>query len=209
MAVEALAERATGDAATVLDLRIDRPAFMGGHLPGSIHAPLNKAFPTIVGSYADPEKPILMVVEEKDVREAVLSMIRVGYDRIDGYATPADLAAWAAEGGAMAVTEIIDIDEMEKRRAADTVHILDVRSAAEFAQGHIPGAINVAHTRLGLRMEEVPRDRPIAVHCESGGRAASAASLVEKAGRTAVLIDDEISKWIEAHRNEVVTGVPV
>jgi hydroxyacylglutathione hydrolase len=209
MAVEDIAEHAAGEDATVLDLRIERPAFMGGHLPGSIHAPLNKAFPTIVGSYADPDRPIYLIVEENKVRDAVLSMIRVGYDRIEGYSTPEDLGAWAAEGGAMAVAEIIDIEEMERRRQAGTVHILDVRGAAEFTTGHIPDAINIAHTRLGLRMDEVPSDRPIAIHCESGGRAASAASLVAKSGRTAILVDDEIAKWVAAHEDEVETGVAV
>ena len=209
MAIEDIAEHAAGRGAAVLDLRIPRPAFMGGHLPGSIHAPLNKAFPTIVGSYADPDSPIHLIVEEDSVRDAVLSMIRIGYDRIEGYATPEDLGAWAAEGGAMAVTEIIDIEEMEQRRQAGAIHILDVRGASEFATGHIPDAINIAHTRLDLRMDEVPSDRPVAVHCESGGRAASAASLVEKAGRTAILVDDDIAKWVAAHEDEVETAVAV
>jgi hydroxyacylglutathione hydrolase len=182
---------------------------MGGHLPGSIHAPLNKAFPTIVGSYADPDQPVYLIVDDGKVRDAVLSMIRIGYDRIEGYATPEDLGAWAAEGGAMAVTEIIDIEAMEQRRQAGAIHILDVRGASEFATGHIPDAINIAHTRLDLRMDELPSDRPVAIHCESGGRAASAASLVEKAGRTAILVDDDIAKWVAEHQDEVETGVAV
>jgi hydroxyacylglutathione hydrolase len=209
MAVEDIAEHAVSDDAAVLDLRISRPDFMGGHLPGSIFAPLNKSFPTIVGSYADPERPVFMIVDEDRVEDAVLSMIRIGYDRIEGYATPEDLGAWAAEGGAMAVTEIIDMGEMERRRASGAVHILDVRGAAEFATGHVPEAINIAHTRLGLRLDEVPSDRPVAIHCETGARAASAASLLQKVGRTAVLVDDEIAKWVAAHADEVETGVPV
>jgi hydroxyacylglutathione hydrolase len=208
-AIEDMAEHAAGDDATVLDLRIERPAFMGGHLTGSIHAPLNKSFPTIVGSYADPGKPVYLIVAEDGVRDAVLSMIRIGYDRIEGWASPDDLGAWAAEGGAMSVTEIIDNEEMERRRVADAVHILDVRAAAEFATGHVPHAINIAHTRLGLRVDELPSDRPVAVHCGGGGRAASAVSLIEKAGRNAVLVDDDFAKWIAAHSHDVETGVPV
>jgi hydroxyacylglutathione hydrolase len=182
---------------------------MGGHLTGSIHAPLNKSFPTIVGSYADPGKPVYLIVAEDGVRDAVLSMIRIGYDRIEGWASPDDLGAWAAEGGAMSVTEIIDIEEMERRRVANAVHILDVRAASEFVTGHVPHAINIAHTRLGLRVDELPSDRPLAVHCESGGRAASAVSLIEKAGRNAVLVDDDFALWIAAHTHDVETGVPV
>jgi len=207
--VEDVAERAAGDDATVLDLRIERPAFMGGHLPGSIYAPLNKSFPTIVGSYADPDRPICLIVDEDRVHEAVLAMIRIGYDRIEGYATPEDLGAWAAEGGAMVITEIIDMPEMERRRETGEIRILDVRGAAEFAAAHVPDAINIAHTRLALRVAEVPADRPLAIHCESGSRAASAASLVEKAGLAAILVDDEIANWIRQNPDRIETGVPV
>jgi hydroxyacylglutathione hydrolase len=109
----------------------------------------------------------------------------------------------------MSVTEIIDIEEMERRRVANAVHILDVRAASEFVTGHVPHAINIAHTRLGLRVDELPSDRPVAVHCGGGGRAASAVSLIEKAGRNAVLVDDDFALWIAAHTHDVETGVPV
>jgi len=75
--------------------------------------------------------------------------------------------------------------------------------------GHVPDAINIAHTRLALRMDELPSDRPIAIHCETGARASSAVSLLQKAGRTAALVDDEVSNWVKAHPDEVETGVPV
>ena len=59
-------------------------------------------------------------------------------------------------------------------RASDLLHpdpqavLLDVRSAAEFGPGHLPGALNIPHTELRQRLGEIPRDRPLLVYCASG-----------------------------------------
>jgi rhodanese-related sulfurtransferase len=60
--------------------------------------------------------------------------------------------------------------------------LLDVRSPAEFAAGHLDGAVLVPVDELGARLAEVPRDRPVVVYCRSGGRSARAAALLAAAG---------------------------
>jgi hydroxyacylglutathione hydrolase len=199
VAVEKLAELALRDDVSVVDARRDRAAFMAGHLRGSIFAPLNKTFPTIVGSYVNPEQPVYLIVPEEKLHEAVLDLVRIGYDHAAGYATPADLADWAAAGGALATTSVIDFDTMDDRRDTHSVHVLDVRGAAEYAEANVPEAQNIAHTRLALRLAEVPRDRVVAVHCESGARAASATSLLERQGYDVALVDDRFDHWQAAH----------
>jgi len=182
--------------AIVLDTRRDRGAFMTGHLLGSIHAPFNKTFPTIAGSYVDPEQTIYLIIDEANVRDAVLDLVRIGYDRMAGYATPAELESFAAGGGRLASTDVIDFDALEDRvRAGDTL-TLDVRGAAEYAESHLAGALQVAHTRLLPRLSEIPRDRPLAVHCEGGGRAASAASYLEREGFDVAFVDDNYPAWV-------------
>jgi len=193
--VSQLAAAAHRADAVVLDTRRERPVVMAGHLPGSIFAPLNKTFPTIAGSYVDPAQSIHLIVEHDQVQAAVLDLIRIGYDHIAGWATPADLADWAAAGGVLATTPTIDFDALDDRIDAGDVHVLDVRGLAEYQDAHIHGAQQIAHTRLGLRLNEVPRDRPVAVHCEGGGRAASAASLLERQGYDVALVDDRFSNW--------------
>src|SRR5690625_6614614 len=74
----------------VLDTR-DASAFAGGHLPGSLLAPLNKSFITIAGSYIMEDERIVLVVEESRVKEAVLDLYRIGLDHVTGYLTPADI----------------------------------------------------------------------------------------------------------------------
>lgn len=61
--------------------------------------------------------------------------------------------------------------------------ILDVRTAAEYREGHVPQALNLPVQELPARLHEVgPTERPIVVYCRSGGRSAQAAQLLTRAG---------------------------
>ena len=76
--------------------------------------------------------------------------------------------------------------------------ILDVRTASEFASGHIPGAVNIPHTELPRRIGELDAssDGEIVVYCEVGGRAQKAASALRKAGFTEVLhLQGDMRAW--------------
>jgi hydroxyacylglutathione hydrolase len=192
--------------AIVLDTRLSRPAFMAGHLAGSIHAPFNKSFPTIAGSYVKPEQAIHLIVEEERVEAVVLDLIRIGLDRIESYATPSDLEAYGNSGGQLEATPVIDFEELERMRSTGDPRVLDVRGAAEFESGHIPGAVNIAHTRLGPRLGEVPRGEPLHVHCGGGGRAASASSFLERQGFDVVMIDDDFANWREREKAATASG---
>ena len=73
-------------------------------------------------------------------------------------------------------------------RAGDLLHpdpqavLLDVRSAAEFRPGHLPGAHNIPHTELRQRLGEIPRDHPVLVYCASGFRSYLALRLLRQSG---------------------------
>ena len=181
---EIAAKRRQPDVA-VLDTRGDRRAFMTRHLPGSLHVPLDSSFATISGSYVRPNEQIFLLVEPQRVEEACRALIRIGLDRVEGFAGLADLETYDGE---TASTEVVDFDAFDA--PCDEVVALDVRGAGEYASGHVEGAVNIAHTRLLDRLDEVPRDRPLYVYCATGRRAAAAASMLERAGFRAALVDD-------------------
>lgn len=60
--------------------------------------------------------------------------------------------------------------------------LLDVRSAKEFTNGHLPGALNIAHTQLRDRIGEVPAGRPVLVYCASGFRSYLALRVLRQNG---------------------------
>ena len=80
----------------------------------------------------------------------------------------------------------------------DAPLILDVRTVEEFDAGHIPGAVNIPHTELAARLEELGpgKEREIVVHCKSGKRAGMAAEVLAEAGFTAVRdLDGHMDGW--------------
>jgi hydroxyacylglutathione hydrolase len=186
---------AMDDAGTVIvDTRRDRDAFMQGHLKGSLYAPFARSFSTIVGSYVRPEEEILLVIDGEQTEEAIRDLIRIGFDKIKGFVPPATFAD-SSLAQRLGSTEVIDFSALETARRRPEATVLDVRGASEYAAAHIPGALNIAHTRLLARLDEVPVEGELLVHCRSGARASAAVAMLAKAGRKVRLVDDTFDRW--------------
>lgn len=59
-----------------------------------------------------------------------------------------------------------------------TLMVLDVRTAQEFAENHVQGAVNIPVQELKSRVYELPKDKPILILCRTGVRAATAYGIV-------------------------------
>lgn len=178
----------------VLDTR-ERNEFTQGHLPGSLLSPLNKQFNTVAGSYIQENEDIYLVVDEHKLEEATRDLFRVGLDKVKGFITPKDLEIYKNKGGTLDTMEVADFKAVEHKNQNEV--IVDVRKASEYREAHVDGAINLAHTRLPERIEELPVDKKLLVHCQSGRRSAVASALLKRAGYDVVLIDDEFSNYKE------------
>lgn len=192
ISAEELGALAGHKGAAVVDTRLDRGAFMAGHLPGSIYAPLDKSFPTITGSYIEEGTPIYLIAEADAVDEAVHDLIRIGLDDVAGYATPAALEE-VGRTTPLATTEVVDFAGAADLRGDGTL-FLDVRRKTEFDAGHVADARNIAHTRLLARADEIESSKRLLVYCRSGARAAAASSLLERLGHEVVYVDDLVAK---------------
>ena len=76
--------------------------------------------------------------------------------------------------------------------------VLDVRTPAEFAAGHVPGAKNVSHDQLATRLDELAsmRDKQVVLYCRSGRRTLLAADTLRKAGFTKLLhLQGDYMEW--------------
>jgi len=185
----------TSRKAQVVDTRTDRAAFMRRHASGSFYAPFDKTFPTVVGSLLDPEKPIVLLIDESNVGAAVRDLIRIGYDAVRGWAPIESLAPFEEAGGRVETIESIGFEEFERRRQAGPITVLDVRGASEHEARHVPGSINIAHTRLRAAQPVFPSDGPVYVHCAAGVRSAVSAAYLAAHGVPAVHVDGAFSGW--------------
>jgi rhodanese-related sulfurtransferase len=103
---------------------------------------------------------------------------------------------WAMLTTAPTVPEIT-IDELAAR--LPDVYLLDVREPAEYARGHIPGAINLPQAELASRLDEVPHDQPIFVVCRSGERSRRSSQFLMQVGiSTPVNVAGGTSAWAKA-----------
>jgi len=106
-----------------------------------------------------------------------------------------------AEGPAPTITPDLLI-ERQLVQGPDLV-VLDVRSAAEFAAGHVPGAVNVPHDQIDARLDELAtlRDKDVVVYCHTGRRAALAVETLTRHGFTRLEhLSGDMQGWSAEHR---------
>jgi hydroxyacylglutathione hydrolase len=191
-------ERTVGDRdVLIVDTRLDRTAFMARHVPGALYAGLNKSFNTVVGSLVEDEtRPIVLVIEEAAVEEAVRDLVRVGYDALTGFVTTDTLTRYFDRGGESGSIQQATFADVAEREGQDGVAVVDVRFAAEFAAGHVPGAINASYTRLPSYVDErIPRGKTLLVHCATGARSAAASAFLAREGFTVQYVDGDFAGY--------------
>lgn len=94
----------------------------------------------------------------------------------------------------------LSADEFEKLIENDDVQRLDVRTVAEYSEGHIPGSININifDDKFSAAADEIlNKSKPVAVYCKSGRRSRNAARLLVKKGYTVYNLDKGILNWID------------
>ncbi len=96
------------------------------------------------------------------------------------------------------VTEV-GLHDLEQALAAGAL-LLDVRESDEYAAGHVPEAQLLPLSVLPVRVHELPRDRPVYVVCQAGGRSAQAAQLLAAAGVDARSVTGGTAAWIRSGR---------
>lgn len=170
--------------ALVVDTR-HAAEYAQAHVPGTINIPLNRSFTTWAGWLIPYDRDFYLVLNDSCthcVDEAVKDLAMIGLDRVAGYFGTEVLESWSRHGGELGTVPQITSRELAERLRADDVVVLDVRGAAEWEAGHLPGAENIPVGYLAERLAEIPRERPLVVHCQGGGRSAIAASLLLSKG---------------------------
>ena len=173
--------------AIVLDVR-PTDVFAAGHHPGAVGIPVSGSSFATKAAFVLPERPVVLhVADETQAMSAVRALHAVGLFGIAGW----------QEGGGAEKLEPVSLDELEQLLAEDAVELLDVREADERDEGHIPGSRHLPYRMARVAAEAgLLNGRPVVTICESGPRAAVAASVLQSAGLKArPVLEGGVADW--------------
>jgi hydroxyacylglutathione hydrolase len=129
-------------------------------------------FSTKAGFVLDAEQAVAVAAaDEAEAERAIRGLRSVGIFGIEGYVL----------GGGAETLELVALDELDALLAAGA-ELIDVREKDERDNGYIANSRNIPYRMLALGENDLPRDRPLVTICESGPRAAIAASVLAARG---------------------------
>ncbi len=172
-------------------------------VPGALTVPGGKSFATFASYVLDPERDerdiVLLAPDEQAAERFRDRLAYVGIDRVVGYLPSLD---------GLAVEALPLVSPAELESDAD-VFVLDVRTANEYDEGHIPGAVQLHAGRVAWELDRLPRDRRLIVHCQSGARSAVVVSLLRIEGFERVAeLDGSYLGWLAYQSQKTQTPSP-
>jgi hydroxyacylglutathione hydrolase len=175
--------RAAGEGASLVDVR-STADFAAGHVAGALNIPVGTSFATWAGWLLPYDRDIVLLGDDAErIARARQSLSLIGLDRVVGFAGAAYRATWVAQCGPLLKVDEIDIRSLAQ---GDAKKIIDVRGTSEWRDGHLPSATHFFLGDLVELTKDLPRDTPLALHCQGGTRSAIAASVLQAQGFTRV-----------------------
>lgn len=172
------ARRHLADGAVLIDVRPVK-SWAAAHVPGAISIPLRPQFASWLGWLVPDDRPLVFMLDDgQDGAELVRQARTIGYDQLVGAVGGID--AWSAAGLPVTSTELVEAARLDRP-------VLDVRQDDEVAAGHVPNALHIELGDVAEHGADVPPGA-LAVMCGHGERAATAASLLERAGRRDIAV---------------------
>ena len=193
-------QRLMDEGAQVVDVR-PVTAFAAGHVPGAMSNPLRPAFASWLGWLGHPDRPLVFVADDATDRTELLRQCAVvGFDRIAGELA-GGVDGWWDAARPLATTGLVEPGDVSGP-------VLDVRQDHEFRAGHLPGAVHIPLGDLPHGdLPALPPEEAWTVMCGHGERAATAASLLARAGhpQPRILVGGP-GDWAAAPGRALATG---
>jgi len=162
---------------SIVDTRGQLP-FAAAHIPGSYGLNIKGNFATFAGWVLPPDKPILLVSDDKEELEAgIKGLYSVGLDHVAGY-LDGGMDAFAKSGLLTSRIESISVQELKARMDKEEMFVVDTRLKSEFDLEHIDGTIQVGAPDVRTRYQEWEGARPLVFICNTGNRSLLAASIM-------------------------------
>ena len=93
--------------------------------------------------------------------------------------------------------DVLNNEDFAKFISRDSVQLVDVRSGGEYAEGHIPNALNidVMSADFDKKAKQLDKTKPVAVYCRSGKRSKVAAERLSEMGYKVSDLDTGVINW--------------
>jgi hydroxyacylglutathione hydrolase len=187
-----------------------RRDFAPAHVPGSVNVELADDFGSYVGWVIPFGAPVMLIVaepEDQRLTAAVRQLVRIGYDRIEGYLA-GGIEAWRTDGRPLRSYPMADVQELCARyHTGPRPAVLDVRQPVEWDRGHIPGSRHLFVGDLPQRLHQIPRGGEQWIICATGHRASLAASLLDREGIDVTLVaKGGVEDWLAECADEDSAG---
>ncbi len=160
----------------VIDAR-DKSEFAQGFIPGSINIQGKNSFSTWAGWILNYEEQFMLVADDDQMEDLTRKLMRIGMDNIYGYVNKVEDL-----GVDLETVDEIGFEGFQNNVGNDEVQIIDVRGENEFKISRVPGAKHVFFGTLPANLDEIPKDKPVILHCQSGDRATIAYSILRRNG---------------------------
>lgn len=169
--------------AIILDTR-NANVFTEGFVPGSINIGLEGRFAEWAGSLLPFDNTIIMITEAGKEKESIIRLARVGFDKISG-CLYGGFDNWKKAREDIDMIVNVEPDELAMDLPFDDhLVVIDVRRPNEFAEGHIPGAINIPLSNMADpgSMAQIGEEDNLYIQCSAGYRSVIASSLLKRQG---------------------------
>ncbi len=162
----------------ILDTRAPE-LFAARHIRGAMQLGLMGPFASWAAILIEPRQKLLLVTEdEPSAQEARVRLARVGLEHVTGF-TLADEKQWQHHGIKLASLPIHWCEDVWRNQQKDRpFQLIDVRSPAEWLNGHLPGATSIPLLALNSAAASIDFSKPSLVYCREGYRATTAASVL-------------------------------
>lgn len=183
--------------AQVLDVR-DPVAFAGGHIPNTLNI-WKDGIPAYVGWFLNYEQPVLIVDDNNSrMEELKRYLIRLGYDNIYGYLS-GGFPVWFKGSGDFETVNTWSVHDLLPNMGKKSLFILDVRKRNDWLKERIDGSQNIYIGELKDNLDKVPKDKHVAVTCDTGYKASIGTSILKMNGyKNVTNIMGSMTAWKKA-----------
>ncbi|MBL4677715.1 MAG: MBL fold metallo-hydrolase [Mucilaginibacter sp.] len=175
--------------ALIIDTR-NRDVYRRGHVKGSFNLQDAEKFETWLGSVIGPDEDFYLIAEDESaLNTAIAKAAKIGYERNIK-------AAVLAPSTATEQSPILNMGDFKANPGGYT--IVDVRNWAEIKAGKLfAHALTIPLPELRERVNEIPTDKPILVHCAAGYRSAAAVGIISASINQVPVYDlgEAVNEW--------------